>query len=103
MSQNKAIKITIDLDEGKSLVLMVDARAFIVEKENKTIDVSFIPPTLEEIREYAAEKGYDVDVEKIYNHYSASGWTGVQGKIVNWKAAVNSCNGNPKYRKKVII
>lgn len=55
---------------------------------------SFIPPSLEEVREYCAERARlgkpQVDPEQFYAHYTANGW--VQGTrnrpIRDWKACV---------------
>ena len=45
-------------------------------------------PTLEQVRQYIAEKGYHFDAETFHAHYEANGW--VQGNarkpIKNWKA-----------------
>ena len=46
----------------------------------------FTPPTLEEVREYVREKGYNLDVEKFHRYYTESNWRDARGKQVkNWK------------------
>ena len=46
----------------------------------------FIPPTLEEVREYVREKGYNLDVDKFHRYYTESNWRDARGKQVkNWK------------------
>lgn len=61
------------------------------EKTNKK-RAKFIKPTIEEVRAYILEKGYDIDAEVFWNFYEANGW--VQGRqqkpIVNWKACVTT-------------
>lgn len=62
----------------------------ISSNEDKAKSVSrFVAPSLAEIQEYCKEKGFNVDAESIYDHYTANGW--VQGKnkpIKDWRAAV---------------
>lgn len=46
----------------------------------------FTPPTLEEVREYVREKGYNLDVDKFHRYYTESNWRDARGKQVkNWK------------------
>lgn len=46
----------------------------------------FVAPTLEEVREYVREKGYNLDVEKFHRYYTESNWRDARGKQVkNWK------------------
>ena len=46
----------------------------------------FTPPTLEEVRAYVREKGYNLDVEKFLRYYTESNWRDARGKQVkNWK------------------
>ena len=60
----------------------------------------FVKPTVEEVRAYVTEKGYDsIDPEVFWNFYEANGW--VQGRqqkpIKNWKACVTTWRRNPQY------
>ena len=46
----------------------------------------FTPPTLEEVKAYVREKGYNLDVEKFHRYYTESNWRDARGKQVkNWK------------------
>jgi len=47
----------------------------------------FIPPTLEDVKAYFAEKGYsDMAAERAFNYYEAAGWHDSTGKPVkSWK------------------
>jgi|GEM_PF-1786804 len=51
---------------------------------------SFVPPSLEEVRNYCAQRNSPIDPEQFHAHYTANGW--VQGHrnkpIRDWKAAV---------------
>ena len=46
----------------------------------------FVPPTVEEVRDYIASKGYQFDAEAFIAHYEANGWMRGKNKIKNWKA-----------------
>ena len=48
----------------------------------------FIPPTIEEARDYIASKGYHVDAEKFVNFYESKGWYVGKNKMKNWHAAI---------------
>ena len=49
----------------------------------------FVPPTLEEVRTYCAQRGNRVDAERFHAYYTANGWVQGRGKpIKNWRAAV---------------
>ena len=54
----------------------------------------FIPPTVEEVRQYVEEKGYHVDPEAFVNFYESKGWVVGKTKMKNWKAAVNTWERN---------
>lgn len=46
----------------------------------------FVPPTLEEVKAYAEEKGYDIDCEYFWRYYTEGDWIDGQGKpVLNWK------------------
>lgn len=52
-------------------------------------DKRFVPPTLEDVRDYCSEQGYNVNAKLIYSYYSANGWMRGNSHIVDWKAAVD--------------
>ena len=58
----------------------------------------FVPPTLDEVKAYIKEKGYDFDPEEFLAHYEANGW--VQGNdkktIKSWKACCVTWKKNSK-------
>ena len=46
----------------------------------------FTPPTLEEVKAYAKERGNKVDPEKFFDYYSEGNWRDAKGDPVkNWK------------------
>ena len=51
----------------------------------------FVPPTLQEVKDYCSERKNNVDAERFFDYYSTNGW--VQGKnkpIKDWKACVRT-------------
>jgi hypothetical protein len=57
--------------------------------ESKSKLRSFIPPTLDEIKSYIAEKKYSVDPLSFYNYFSEGNWTDSKGrKVKNWKQKI---------------
>lgn len=57
-------------------------------KKEKEPERKFRKPTIEEVRAYIAEKGYDVDAERFWNFYEAKDWFIGKNKMKNWRAAV---------------
>lgn len=61
-------------------------------KKNKNIVVEFIPPTLEEMKEYFKERGYSLHTaETAFHYYKNLDWHDKDGnKIVSWKSKVSA-------------
>jgi hypothetical protein len=65
------------------------------QSESKKTSVQRKPPTVEEVREYMAEKGYRDEAEGFVDFYSANGWVQGRGKpIKDWQAAVRNWQRN---------
>jgi hypothetical protein len=60
----------------------------------------FVPPTVEEIKDYCLERNNNVDANKFFDFYQAKGWMVGKNKMKDWKACVrtweksNSKSGN---------
>ena len=50
----------------------------------------FIPPTVEQVREYCVERNNGIDPEKFVNFYDSKGWMIGKNKMRDWKAAVRN-------------
>lgn len=50
----------------------------------------FAPPTLENVRGYCQEKGYNIDAERFIDFYESKGWMIGKNKMKDWKAAVRN-------------
>lgn len=53
----------------------------------------FIPPTMDEVKEYCMEKGYAVDPQRFVDYYTSNGWKVGKNPMKDWKAAVRTWNG----------
>lgn len=60
----------------------------IKEKDNKKKNVRFSPPTIEEVKQFIAEKGYSVNAESFFSYYESNGWMVGRNKMKKWQAAV---------------
>jgi hypothetical protein len=54
----------------------------------------FMPPTVEQIREYCAERGNKVDAQQFMDHYTANGWRVGRNAMKDWRAAVRTWERN---------
>lgn len=50
----------------------------------------FVPPTVDEVRAYCAEKGYSVDPERFVDYYTSNGWRVGKNPMRDWKASVRT-------------
>ena len=67
------------------------------DNENVNVNVSsrakptrFMPPTIEQVKEYIREKGYTVDADRFVDFYASKGWMVGKNKMKDWKAAVRT-------------
>ena len=66
------------------------------EKRKKSV-ARFTPPTLQEVRQYIAENGYNfVDADLFYNHYEANGWKVGKNTMKDWRASVRGWQSREK-------
>lgn len=70
------------------------------EKENsKAKSTRFLPPTVEEVREYCKERNNNVDAERFVDFYSAKGWMVGKNKMKDWRACVRTWEQRDKKEK----
>ena len=53
---------------------------------------SFSPPSVDDVREYCTENGYNVDPERFVDHYTSNGWMVGRNRMKDWKSAVRNWN-----------
>lgn len=63
----------------------------------------FTKPSLEEVKQYCAERGNNVDAEKWYDYYESNGWKVGKNSMKDWKAAVRTWEKREDYKPKVEI
>jgi hypothetical protein len=65
----------------------------ISNKESKT--KKFVPPTLEEVREYCEERKNNIDPEYFIDYYASQQWKKANGRpVADWKACVRTWERN---------
>lgn len=57
---------------------------------------NFIPPSLEEVRKYCAERKNTVDPEAWFDHYQSNGWLVGKAGMSDWQAAVRTWEKNQR-------
>lgn len=65
-----------------------------LKKKGKTS--RFVPPTLEQVKEYCDSRNNGVDYNKWFNFYQAKGWYVGKNKMKDWKAAVRTWENKEK-------
>ena len=60
----------------------------------------FVPPSLEDVKEYVSQKSLNVDPEEFYNYFTEGNWIDSKGnKVKNWKQKILTWNGYKKSPK----
>ena len=80
------LKINELVDENEKL------RQRILKLEGKGKKAkAFVPPTAQEIADYAKENGYSIDSSFIWNYYNDANWKDSRGKpVLNWKQKIRA-------------
>lgn len=73
------------------------------KKAPKKSNKAFIAPTLDEVKSYFKEKGYQLVVaERAFDYYTAMEWKDSSGKpVLNWKGKMLSVWMKPEFKIKV--
>jgi uncharacterized protein YdaU (DUF1376 family) len=80
-----------------------DATALPLESENENEIINTFKPSIEDIKKYTIEKGYEVDANKIWHYYNDNDWCDAKGnKVVRWKTKIlnNWCKEENKVKPK---
>ena len=56
----------------------------------------FVPPTVEEVRAYCAERGNTIDAQIFVDFYDANGWMRGKNHIKDWRACVRTWEAREK-------
>lgn len=77
LKENKVVKEVISENTEES------------PQEDKPKVKKFVPPTVDEVKAYAAKMGYaGFNAVKFHAHYESNGWKVSKNKMKDWKAAV---------------
>ena len=69
---------------------IADKREKIVVCDDTTSKTKFQKPSIEEVKAYVKEKGFNMDPEKFFDHYESNGWKVGKNPMKDWKAAVRN-------------
>lgn len=73
-------------------------------KKTNNKNKEFVPPTLEEIKEYCSIRNNNIDAQYFYDYFTASDWVDSKGnKVKNWKQKVITWEGFNKEANNAII
>jgi hypothetical protein len=64
------------------------------EDKNKPKPKGFIPPSLQDVKDYCKERNNSVNAEKWLSHYQSNGWKVGKNSMKDWKAAVRTWEDN---------
>lgn len=56
----------------------------------------FVPPSVNEVAAYCAERGNGLDAQAIHDHYTANGWKVGKNPMKDWRAAVRTWEARAK-------
>ena len=59
-----------------------------IDKKENTKRKNFIPPTVDEVKEYIDSVGSQIDAESFVAFYESKGWMVGKNKMKSWKAAI---------------
>ena len=67
--------------------------------EGDNLETDFVPPTVEEITEYALSRGSCADPQVWFDYYAARGWMMGKAVMKDWKAAFRSAETWDRWQK----
>jgi len=62
--------------------------------EKKQKRKNFVPPTIEQVREYCLERKNNINPENFVDYYTANGWMRGKTKLKDWKACIRTWERN---------
>jgi len=81
-------------DNNTSINTTSNNKEKIYKKETTT--KKFKKPTLEELKKYCKEKGYEIDCEYFIDYYESKGWVVGKSPMKDWEASVRTWVRNNK-------
>ena len=92
--QQQIARRKTDFIEGGTGVEKIPPDIEIEKEQDIEIDKKppkrFMPPTLEQVREYCEERKNSVDAERFIDYYTSNGWKVGKNAMKDWRAAVRT-------------
>lgn len=86
----------IDTTVSVSVSVPVSDSVSVSDKNKGSSKGKFIPPTIEEVRDYCIERGNSIDPEAFIDFYESKGWMVGKNKMKDWKACVRTWEKHEK-------
>ena len=98
MYQNVPTQNPIELpNKSPTIPLLFPSREEKKEGKKERNNNIFVPPSVDDIRNYCKERRNQVDAQSFVDFYTANGWVQGKGKpIKDWKACVRTWEKNQK-------
>lgn len=79
-------------------VKSIELRDNSLEKDNKRSaqNKRFVPPSVDEVRDYCKERGNNIDAESFVDYYTSTGWLVGKKPMKDWKASVRTWERNER-------
>ena len=87
---NREEKSSSDNSRLEQMELDTDKKKKELSNESKKSANRFSPPSIDEVKSYVLEKGYQVDAEQFFDFYQSKGWYVGKNKMKDWRAAVRN-------------
>lgn len=75
------------VDKDSVVIMDVPAEQPVKKRASRNV---FVPPTVDEVREYCSERGNNINPEVFVDFYESKGWMIGKNKMKDWKAAVRT-------------
>jgi len=93
---NNARASPVDGNADVTVEALQGERAPICINSSSSSSSSFKKPSLEEIEQYCAQRGNQVDPQAWLDHYEANGWKVGRNAMKDWRASVRTWERNAK-------
>lgn len=80
-------EINGNLKKDNTMDTFKDLKENTIKESQKKSRKVFVPPTLEDVRDYAYQRNSPIDPEEFFSYYSANGWMVGKNKMKDWKKA----------------
>lgn len=76
-------------NDAKNDIGTTQKRRYKQQCKNEKKKNIYMPPTLDEVKDYCAQRNSSIDPEQFFHHYESTGWIKANGQLIgNWKSTV---------------